>query len=392
MKIAILTSGILPVPAVQGGAVENLTDFYLAYNDAHHLHDITVYSIAHEAVRSHAAVKSASNHYYFIDTTSTLARIRKHLFRLLHKDTYYHFTIEYFLARALRHIRRQHYDIIIVENRPGYALRLSQCTKARIIHHLHNDTLNADTPHAEAIFGSAARILTVSRYIADRVRTIAPDTDKCTVVHNGIDLDAFSARHAGPSRAQAGISETDFVLVFSGRLTQEKGIVQLIEAMNLLHAAEHIKLLVLGSSFYGNASNDDPFVKHLKTVAEPLRERIVFTGFIPYGQVPSYLSLADVAVVPSQWNDPFPTSILEALAMGKPIITTDRGGIPEQVTPQCAVILPTGPQFAEQLASAILSLSQHRDRCQAMGQAALQLSRQYAKERFAQDFFSAIGH
>ena len=46
MKIAILTSGILPVPAVQGGAVENLIDFYLAYNERQKLHDITVYSIS----------------------------------------------------------------------------------------------------------------------------------------------------------------------------------------------------------------------------------------------------------------------------------------------------------------------------------------------------------
>ena len=46
MKIAILTSGILPVPAVQGGAVENLIDYYLEYNNQHRLHDITVYSIA----------------------------------------------------------------------------------------------------------------------------------------------------------------------------------------------------------------------------------------------------------------------------------------------------------------------------------------------------------
>ena len=44
MKIAILTSGILPVPAVQGGAVENFLDFFLEYNDQQKLHDITVYS------------------------------------------------------------------------------------------------------------------------------------------------------------------------------------------------------------------------------------------------------------------------------------------------------------------------------------------------------------
>ena len=46
MKIAILTSGILPVPAVLGGAVENLIDYYLEYNNQHRQHNITVYSVA----------------------------------------------------------------------------------------------------------------------------------------------------------------------------------------------------------------------------------------------------------------------------------------------------------------------------------------------------------
>lgn len=60
MKIAILTSGILPVPAVQGGAVENLIDFYLDYNDKNKLHDITIYSVWHPDVERHPALKSYS--------------------------------------------------------------------------------------------------------------------------------------------------------------------------------------------------------------------------------------------------------------------------------------------------------------------------------------------
>ena len=66
MKIAIITAGVLPVPAVQGGAVENLVDFCLEYNDKYYLHEITVYSIAHPAVKNHQAIKSKYNHYHFI--------------------------------------------------------------------------------------------------------------------------------------------------------------------------------------------------------------------------------------------------------------------------------------------------------------------------------------
>ena len=63
MKIAILTSGILPVPAVQGGAVETRVGHLLEYNDLHKLHDITVYSVYHPAVEGHRLLNSEGNHY-----------------------------------------------------------------------------------------------------------------------------------------------------------------------------------------------------------------------------------------------------------------------------------------------------------------------------------------
>ena len=77
MKIAVLTSCILPVPSVQGGAVENLIDFYLEYNNIHKIHDITVYSIYNKKTDNHPAQASLVNHYYYIDTNSLLARIKR---------------------------------------------------------------------------------------------------------------------------------------------------------------------------------------------------------------------------------------------------------------------------------------------------------------------------
>ena len=80
MKIAILTSGILPVPAVQGGAVENLIDFCLEYNDIHKIHEITVYSLYHPALKNHPALKSKTNHYHYIDTSSIFAKVLKYIY------------------------------------------------------------------------------------------------------------------------------------------------------------------------------------------------------------------------------------------------------------------------------------------------------------------------
>ena len=90
MKIAILTSGIMPVPAVQGGAVETLIDFYLSYNDQHRLHDITIYSIWYPDVLQHQALHSDVNHYVYIKTHGFWATFKKKLYQLTHGLPLYH--------------------------------------------------------------------------------------------------------------------------------------------------------------------------------------------------------------------------------------------------------------------------------------------------------------
>lgn len=392
MKIAILTSGILPVPAVKGGAVENLTDFYLEYNNQHRLHDITVYSIFDEAVREHPALLSKVNHYHYIDTDSTLAKVRKRIFHLLHKhEEYYHYTIEYYLHQAIRHIRSQHYDLIILENRPAYALQLKKYTDAHLVYHLHNEKLDNHTPNFQDIYDAAYRIITVSDYIASRVKTININDTKCITVHNGIDLEAFAPDTKSTiSRAALGLTEQDFLMVFSGRINRDKGIMELVEAMTLLKAYPAIKLLVIGSSFFGNNTSEDDFIKSLKDRAQELKGRIVFTGFIPYHQMPDYLRIADIAVIPSVWDDPFPTTVLEAQAMGLPIITTRRGGIPEEVTTDGAILLNTKENFVDLLATSIIDIYSHPNKRQAMSTAAKKRSLLFCKERYAEDFFLAL--
>ena len=121
MKIAILTSGIMPVPAVQGGAVENLIDFYLDYNGLHHLHDITIFSVWHPNVVDHPALNSKVNHYMYIKVNTLWAKLKKALYKYSHKDGYYHYSIEYYLEQALHKIQDREYDVIIVGAGPsGY--------------------------------------------------------------------------------------------------------------------------------------------------------------------------------------------------------------------------------------------------------------------------------
>ena len=390
MKIAILTSGILPIPAVQGGAVENLTDFYLEYNNQHRLHDITIYSVWHPDVERHPALQSTVNHYVYIKVTGLWAKLKKKWYQLTRHEEYYHYTIEFYLQEAIKDISRRSYDIILIENRPAYALKLKEVSNAKLVYHLHNEKLDSKSEKALDIYNAATCIITVSDYIKSRVLTINHYDKKTTTVYNGIDLHAFSSCNHSINRNNIGLQEDDFVMVFSGRVTAEKGIMQLIEAMTMLQDLPRIKLLVIGSSFYGNDDNENAFAKDLREKAAHLSDRIIFTGFIPYAQMPNYLRIADIAVIPSVWDDPFPTTVLEAQAMGLPIISTRRGGIPEEVTEESAILLDTNENFVDNLATAIRDLYQHPEKRKALGQAGLMRSKYFDKERFAKDFFKAI--
>jgi len=392
MKIAILTSGVLPVPAVQGGAVENHIDFYLRYNDRYKLHDITVFSVYDRRVDSHEALHSVVNHYEYIEVKSLWAKLRKRFYHLLHMESYYHYTIEYYFHQAWHRLQKQHYDIILLENRPGYALSMKIPKNTQLFLYLHNDFLNSDTKSGMEIYEKATRIITVSQYIANRVKTINKDDKKCTPVLNGINTHVFSSKtEVIVERSNCGFSADDFVIIFAGRITPEKGIRELILSLTKLTAYPNIKLLVIGSQFYGNAKNEDSYVKSLKHEALQLKERIVFTGFIPYSQMPAYYKMADIAVIPSMWDDPCPNSVLEAQSMGLPIITTRRGGIPEEVTEVNAVLLPTDEKFVDHLADAIIYLYKNPEKRKEMSTNAIDNAQRYTMERYVEDFYKAIG-
>lgn len=387
MKIAIFTSGSLPVPAVQGGAIENLVDFLLEYNESQKLHDITVYSIL-PTVPLPLNVQTPNNHYVFVDTHSFWARLKRRLYAFRHKDSfYYNYFIEYYLHESLKHFRKHNFDVVIIESRPGYATAVRSVSDARIVVHLHNDWMSntdAKVLHARACIN---KVLTVSDFLRSRVNVIN-DGLLCQTVHNGIDLTRFYNAQA-MKRANLHLDSDDLLLVYSGRLNENKGIKELIAAMKVLKNHNKLKLLVIGGSFFGKDTMPDPFIISLKKDAEELAGSIIFTGFVPYQDIPSYLKMADVAVIPSVWDDPFPTTILEAMATGLPLITTNSGGIPESATKGGAIILDREKDLVQELASAILKMEDKQFR-RELSAKSLEGSKLFHKDDYACHFFDSL--
>ena len=389
MKIAILNSGILPVPAVLGGAVENLTDFYLEYNNRVKLHDITIYSVWDPKVMKHPAQSSCVNHYYYIDTTSFKARIERRIRKFFHsKKEYYNYFIEFYFEKAFSDLKEKRFDYIILENCPGHAYKLSQRGYRNLILHLNNDLLNSESRYHDIIFNSLSLILTCSDYIKERVSTIQA-CNKIRTLYNAIDIKIFlPPKSFHVSRKQLGFSKDDFVIVYSGRINQDKGVSELIDAMLRIKKTSNIKLMIIGGSFFGNTNNEDFFIRSLKEKSKTLEERIVFTGFIPYEDVPYYLHLADIAVLPSMWDEPFGLTIAEALAAGLPLITTRSGGIPE-ICEGVAIIVDR-EQIVDNLANAILDLYHHPEKRTLMAKASVERAQQFDKETYAKNFFAAL--
>ena len=385
MRIAVITSGILPVPAVQGGAVENLIDFYLEYNERHRLHDITVYSAWHRDVEQHASLQSEVNHYVYVKTHSLWFRLCAKLYGKLHRDSYYFYQLEYFLEQVFRRMRRQHYDLIVLENRPAAAIKLRRQCTTPIIAHIHTNLIHPETPRKEEILRATDQFLVVSDYIRQQIASIGTPV-KIQVLYNGLDEQQFHRQgDTSVSRESLGLHANDFVVIYTGRIVPKKGVKELVQAIQQLDSHPDIKLLVVGGDNFGDSVSSNPYLDELHQMGNDMQGRVVFTGFVPYELLPAYLHLADVAVVPSRIDEAFGMTCVEATAMGLPVIATNDGGIPETLVGQKHILIDRDGDRPTDIAHALLHVKDnYKD---FTGNT---LSPRFTKETYAKTFFEAI--
>ena len=386
MKIAIITSGILPVPAVQGGAVENLIDFYLEYNNIHKLHDITIYSAFHPDVNTHPALRSDVNHYKYINTKSYWFRLCSNIYRLFHKNDYYIYQIEFFYLILQHYLSQERYDAIVLENRPGFAIKIRKKNSGIPIYsHIHTNVFTKQTDWTSSIFAATTRFICVSNYIKNEIYSLDRNVPSI-VVYNGIDTNIFQPIQTSPlSRTLFGFNDQDFIVVFHGRLYPEKGLKELLQAMKILKSYSIIKLLVIGSTYFADTNSNNPFMEDLHNIAKELENKVFFTGFVPYHKLPQYLMVADVAVIPSHINEAFGMACIEAAAMGLPIITTNDGGIPEAVEGQKYIMIDKDSDLPVELANAILNIQKNYN--DYLGN---KLNSTFTKKNYANNFFNSI--
>ena len=202
------------------------------------------------------------------------------------------------------------------------------------------DALRALTAHMDHLIAVSQAIC---RKIADEGRNIVP----VSLIYNGVDLQRYD--HQEPCctlRDEYGMEPGSQIVGVVARLEPEKGHPTLIEAWpSVLRAVPNAYLLVVGEGSQRAA---------LEALARSLRvaHRVVFTG--RRDDVPAVTAALDVAVLPS-YREAQGLSVLEAMALSRPVVASNVGGIPEMITDGITGLL-VQPHDAVGLAGAISRL------------------------------------
>ena len=174
---------------------------------------------------------------------------------------------------------------------------------------------------------------------------------------HGADCNLFDPSKYNREKLRAKYGLTDeYIILFSGTPHPHKGLEELIKALELLSLAS-VRLFVVGYQ-----------AEYLERLKEEYGAYIISIGPRPHSDMPEFLSLADLIVLPQRdvpvAQAQVPGKVFEAMAMAKPIIATAVSDLPE-ILDGCGLIVDPGKP--EQLAEAILYVFDHPEEAEKMG-------------------------
>ena len=219
--------------------------------------------------------------------------------------------------------------------------------------------LSSYADRLRGVFDRVGRFIAPSRFMKGKLAAGGINPDLITVVPNFIDTDIYTPAE----------EEDDFMIYF-GRLSYEKGVDTLLRAFSGLEGG---RLIIAG---------DGPDRENLEGLADELKlTGVEFTGFMGQDKLREMVSRSKFVVMPSRWYENLPFSVMESLALAKPVIASDIGGIPEMVKDGVNGLL-FAPENEQQLRERMNRLLGDRELRRSMGKA--------GREKAENDYSSSV--
>ncbi len=170
---------------------------------------------------------------------------------------------------------------------------------------------------ARWIFKGSYHILTLSKQSKIEIEKLGINSDMITVFTYWIDLNKFKSKKSKVKSKEDIEWKDKFVVLFVGRLIEEKGVLVLLEAAKRWNKKINIAL-----------AGEGPLREKILDQKSEIKN-LIYLGKIDNNDLPKYYSAADLVIVPSINEEGFGRVIIESLACGTPVVGSNRGAIPE---------------------------------------------------------------
>lgn len=387
-KICVVMGGVMPVPAVCGGAIETLVTSIVKKYSSKDGFQLTVCSVYHpEAVK---VAKQYQDVRFFWTHTRNIKYMFMHAIFLGIRMT---------TGKCIRPLQRHYneiaklfqkekFDLVIAEGGDTQAIidiAEGYC-RDQFANHIHIHYLPP-----ENIVENYGHVIGVSEFVTEEYLKVCKTPVKAHVLKNAIDVERFSQKvseeQKRSTRKKLGLSEKDFVILYVGRIMEIKGVLELMQAVTGLED-NHIKLLIMGSANSGKWSFST-YERKVKKFAKRNKERIIFTGYVDNSEVYKYAAVADIQCLPTLVAEAAPLVVLEAMAEGLPLIVTKSGGVIEYVDKSTALIIEQ-ENIVENLKRAICYMKEHPEVRRQMSENARMQSKKYDELIYYKNFVTMI--
>jgi glycosyltransferase involved in cell wall biosynthesis len=246
------------------------------------------------------------------------------------------------IARRVRFLREHRIDLVHINNSPKVGkddwLPAARMVGIPCIANAVGDAPGEQSSFKRFLFRSFDHVLPCSQYLAEAMKRAGYKADQMDLVYPGVDIERFRGRvRRTPAevRAELGIAPDVILASMVGNIREWKGQHVVLAALERLAPSIRDRLHVM---FIGAATpSDEPFRQALDAAVKRAGlERVVsFLG--ARLDVPDLVNAADLAIHASVKPEPFGLVVVEAMALGKPVIGASTGGPAEVLTPDCGI-------------------------------------------------------